>query len=105
MPAARARLMSGAMGSITAVGEVMWLRYRTRVLGVTPAHTVSSISLGLLRGIGNFWTTVLAWRWSQTNVHVRSSAPYSWSLIRISSPGASGSERATRLSAAVTLGT
>src|SRR5260370_10784832 len=105
MPAARAREISGAMGSVTAVGEVTWLMKRTRVFGVTPAQTASITSSGSSIGTGSFWTTTRDWRCSDTNVHVRSSWPYSWVVVSTSSPGSTGTERATMFNAAVTLGT
>ena len=97
--------MSRSIGRVTAVGEVMWLRNRTRVRGVKPAHIASTTSSGSVIGSGSDWNTSLAWRCSATKVHVRSSAPYSWSVARISSPGSSGSDLATMFSAVVTFDT
>ena len=72
------------------MGDVMWLTNSTRVFGVTPAQMASTTSSGLSMGTGRGCVTIRDPRCSQTKVQVRSRAPYSWSVVRISSPGASG---------------
>ena len=95
MPASRARRTSVSTGKVSAVGDVMWLRNSTRVFGVRRAQTPSMTWSGDSRGRGRRACTYRApWR-SQMNRHVLSSAPYSWSVVRISSPGPRARERAT----------
>ena len=59
MPRSRARAISGSIGNRTAVGEVMWLRNRTRVLSVTPCQIASTTSSGSCKLVGSFWTLFL----------------------------------------------
>src|SRR5258708_29299992 len=70
-------------------------------LGVTPAQTASTTSSGSSIGTGSFCTTTRDWRCSGTNVHLPSSAPYSWLMVNTSSPGSSGREPAARFNPAV----
>jgi hypothetical protein len=89
---------------MSAVGLVMWLRNTTRVRGVTRDQTRSTKSACVVTGSGIGHCTYFAPVSRQMNVQVRSIAPYSWSVVRISSPGASVRLRATMLSAVVGLG-
>ena len=87
-----------ATGKINAVGEVMWLMKMIRVRGVTAFQNDSMNSSCVVTGTGTAWRTYEAPLLLHIHSHVRSSAPYSWSVVRISSPCSSGNDRATTLS-------
>ena len=89
-PAARAAAQISATGRTSAVGDVMCETETARVRGPMLDATSS----------GSQTTRV-----APTNSHVRVIAPYSCAVVRISSSGASRSERMTALSADVAFGT
>jgi hypothetical protein len=78
---------STSTGSVIAVVEVWWLRNGARVRGPTPAQTASMTSFGLAMGSRIGVRTYRAPKSRQTCSHVRSSASYSRSVERTSSPG------------------
>ncbi len=104
-PASRAIRHTSSTGSTTPVGEVMWLIETTRAPASSSPAIASTTPSALVTGAGSAQGTNVAPLRSQTYCQSRSTAPYSWSVLRTRSPSRSFSERATMFIPTVAFGT
>ncbi len=87
IPALFALLHSSSTGSLTAVGEAIWLINRILVFEVTLLQIISTSSSYEGVGIGIDASTHTAPFSTACSCHALLHAPYSWSVASISSPG------------------